>query len=165
MLYRNLCLAAVLLIHHSCSCCYRCCCPVPPLPPLQMVYDALVTAEILPSSDSSSSTQPPLTNGNGKHHIPTTNGNGKSHQHDSDGSADGSNGEQQQQHQEVAVSVKSGPAWAPSDPDCPAWSALWSSICEVWASKWNHRAWLSRQSAGLPEEQLAVSVLIQQVSG
>jgi hypothetical protein len=33
----------------------------------------------------------------------------------------------------------------------------------VWASKWNHRAWLSRQSAGLPEDQLAVSVLIQQV--
>jgi hypothetical protein len=64
----------------------------------------------------------------------------------------------------VAVTVHSGPAWTPNDPTCPAWTATWASICAVWASKWNHRAWLSRQSAGLPEEQLAVSVLIQQVS-
>jgi phosphoenolpyruvate synthase/pyruvate phosphate dikinase len=61
------------------------------------------------------------------------------------------------------VALSSGPSWVPSDPTCPAWAATWSSICAVWASKWNHRAWLSRQSAGLPEEQLAVSVLIQQV--
>eukprot|EP00775_Hariotina_reticulata_P004810 gene4810-5058_t len=70
------------------------------------------------------------------------------------------------QHQEqlaVPVAVKYGPEWEPGNPNCPAWLACWAAVCGVWASKWNHRAWLSRRSAGLPEEQLAVSVLLQQV--
>jgi hypothetical protein len=63
----------------------------------------------------------------------------------------------------VPVAVKYGPEWNPNNPNCPAWLACWAAVCGVWASKWNHRAWLSRRSAGLPEEQLAVSVLLQQV--
>jgi hypothetical protein len=35
--------------------------------------------------------------------------------------------------------VESGPAWDTSDSECPAWTACWSAICGVWASKWNHR--------------------------
>jgi hypothetical protein len=35
--------------------------------------------------------------------------------------------------------VESGPAWDTSNPECPAWTACWSAICGVWASKWNHR--------------------------
>lgn len=124
-----------------------------------MVYEALVAAEILPSSS------------NGHHTPAATNGyssNGNGHHSSSNGSShDGSNGHHQEQQEpaDASAAVGSGPSWVPSDPTCPAWSATWSSICAVWASKWNHRAWLSRQSAGLPEEQLAVSVLIQQVSG
>jgi len=51
----------------------------------------------------------------------------------------------------------SGLAW-PED-----WEAVWSRIKQVWASKWNDRAFLSRQRVGLPHESLFMSVLIQQV--
>jgi hypothetical protein len=129
-----------------------------------MVHDALVTAGILANDSSSSSASSnghsdsmhAASNGNGHHTHAAGNGNG----HHS--SSEGSNGSSQRQ-QELPVPAKCGPDWTPSDPECPAWAAAWASICAVWASKWNHRAWLSRQSAGLPEEQLAVSVLIQQV--
>jgi alpha-glucan, water dikinase len=50
-----------------------------------------------------------------------------------------------------------GLAW-PED-----WAAAWACIKRVWASKWNERAFLSRQRAGLPHEALCMSVLIQQV--
>lgn len=108
------------------------------------------------------------SSGSNGHKAPMSNGhsNGNSQQADTaPASSNGSSSDNshQREHAEIAVSIKSGPAWTPSDPTCPAWSSAWSSICEVWASKWNHRAWLSRQSAGLPEGQLAVSVLIQQV--
>jgi hypothetical protein len=151
------------------------------------VYDALVKAGILPNTSSSNGhSSNGHTNGNGHssngsnghsnsgnghsteaHYQPigsmppteaaasdSTNGNG--HHHADDGS---------KQHSEggAALTVGSGPAWQPGNPDCPEWRALWDAVCGVWASKWNHRAWLSRQSAGLPEEQLAVSVLVQQV--
>jgi hypothetical protein len=96
------------------------------------------------------------SNGHGHHTHAAENGNGHH------GSSEGSNGSSQRQP-ELPIAAKCGPDWTASDPECPAWSAAWASICAVWASKWNHRAWLSRQSAGLPEGQLAVSVLIQQV--
>jgi len=53
--------------------------------------------------------------------------------------------------------ANSGLAW-PND-----WEAAWSRVKQVWASKWNERAFLSRQRVGLPHESLFMSVLIQQV--
>ncbi len=51
----------------------------------------------------------------------------------------------------------SGLAW-PSD-----WEMAWTRVKEVWASKWNERAVLSRQRVGLLHESLFMSVLVQQV--
>jgi hypothetical protein len=34
---------------------------------------------------------------------------------------------------------------------------------QVWASKWNDRAWLGRRAAGVPDDQLRMGVLLQQV--
>ncbi len=45
------------------------------------------------------------------------------------------------------------------------WRSVWSAVCGVWASKWTDRAWLSRRAMGIPEQQLYMSVLLQQVSG
>jgi len=50
-----------------------------------------------------------------------------------------------------------GLAW-PDD-----WEAAWSRIKQVWASKWNDRAFLSRQRIGLSHEALCMAVLIQEV--
>ncbi|KAL6756766.1 hypothetical protein V8C86DRAFT_37458 [Haematococcus lacustris] len=50
--------------------------------------------------------------------------------------------------------------WAPGSQ---GWDSVWSAVCQVWASKWNDRAWLSRRSAGIPDQDLAMGVLIQQV--
>ena len=47
---------------------------------------------------------------------------------------------------------------------CPDdWEAAWSRIKQVWASKWNGRAFLSRQRVGLPHDALFMAVLIQEV--
>lgn len=35
---------------------------------------------------------------------------------------------------------------------------------QVWASKWNDRAWLGRQAAGLAEDDLFMACLLQQVT-
>lgn len=43
------------------------------------------------------------------------------------------------------------------------WDKAWSRIKQVWASKWNDRAVLSRQRMGIPHEDLSMAVLIQQV--
>ncbi|MGH7973462.1 MAG: PEP/pyruvate-binding domain-containing protein, partial [Limisphaerales bacterium] len=43
------------------------------------------------------------------------------------------------------------------------WEKAWRRIKQVWASKWNERAFLSRERMGLPHESLFMSVLIQQV--
>lgn len=40
---------------------------------------------------------------------------------------------------------------------------MWAAITKVWASQWAERAWLSRQACGVPEGQLSMSVLLQQV--
>jgi len=34
---------------------------------------------------------------------------------------------------------------------------------QVWASKWTDRAWLSRRALGVPDSELYMSVLLQQV--
>lgn len=43
------------------------------------------------------------------------------------------------------------------------WEKAWTRIKHVWASKWNERAFLSRQHAGIPHENLFMAVLVQQV--
>jgi alpha-glucan,water dikinase len=50
-----------------------------------------------------------------------------------------------------------GLAW-PED-----WAPSWSRIKQVWASKWNERAFLSRQRVGLAHDALQMSVLVQEV--
>jgi alpha-glucan,water dikinase len=48
-------------------------------------------------------------------------------------------------------------------PGLADWSKAWQCIKQVWASKWNERAWLSRTRLGLAHEHLFMAVLIQQV--
>jgi alpha-glucan,water dikinase len=55
------------------------------------------------------------------------------------------------------ATARAGLAW----PD--NWSKAWERIKQVWASKWNERAVLSREKMGLPHEDLVMAVLIQQV--
>jgi alpha-glucan, water dikinase len=43
------------------------------------------------------------------------------------------------------------------------WDGAWTRIKQVWASKWNERAFLSRQNVGLPHDSLFMSVLVQEV--
>jgi alpha-glucan,water dikinase len=43
------------------------------------------------------------------------------------------------------------------------WEKTWNRIKQVWASKWNDRAFLSRQRMGIPHESLFMAVLIQEV--
>jgi alpha-glucan,water dikinase len=43
------------------------------------------------------------------------------------------------------------------------WDTAWHRIKQVWASKWNDRAYLSRRRMGIPHEDLSMAVLIQQV--
>ncbi|KAF5831865.1 glutathione synthetase ATP-binding domain-like protein [Dunaliella salina] len=45
----------------------------------------------------------------------------------------------------------------------PGWKQAWSAICRVWASKWNDRAWLNRRALKLPDDDLVMGVLLQQV--
>jgi len=44
-----------------------------------------------------------------------------------------------------------------------AWDDAWMCIKRVWASRWNERAYLSRKAMGIPDEDLFMAVLIQQV--
>jgi alpha-glucan,water dikinase len=50
-----------------------------------------------------------------------------------------------------------GLTW-PSD-----WNGAWMCIKHVWSSKWNDRAFLSREANGIPHDALFMSVLIQRV--
>lgn len=43
------------------------------------------------------------------------------------------------------------------------WAKTWNRIKQVWASKWNERAFMSRKRMGFPHEHLFMAVLIQQV--
>jgi alpha-glucan,water dikinase len=51
----------------------------------------------------------------------------------------------------------SGLAW-PQD-----WNRTWDRVKQVWASKWNERAHLSRKKMGLRHQDIFMAVLIQQV--
>jgi alpha-glucan, water dikinase len=53
--------------------------------------------------------------------------------------------------------TSSGLEW-PTD-----WEKTWTRIKQVWASKWNDRAYLSRTRLGVPHESLFMAVLIQEV--
>lgn len=44
-----------------------------------------------------------------------------------------------------------------------AWKKTWSAICGVWASKWNDRAWLSRNARGIRDNDLKMAALLQKV--
>ncbi len=43
------------------------------------------------------------------------------------------------------------------------WNLIWQTIKEVWASKWNERAWYSRTAHNINHDDLMMAVLIQQV--
>ncbi|KAG2496808.1 hypothetical protein HYH03_005215 [Edaphochlamys debaryana] len=67
-----------------------------------------------------------------------------------------------------AAGAQSGPSDDEDEPDLGpggpmAWPAVWSAVCRVWASKWTDRAWLSRRAMAIREEELYMSVLLQQV--
>ena len=55
------------------------------------------------------------------------------------------------------VMENAGLAWPES------WDDAWTCIKRVWASKWNHRAWLSRRARSIVDDDLSMAVLIQQV--
>jgi alpha-glucan, water dikinase len=56
-----------------------------------------------------------------------------------------------------AAANTAGLSW-PAD-----WDPAWRCIKQVWASKWNDRAVLSRRKIGMPQENLLMAVLIQEV--
>ena len=56
------------------------------------------------------------------------------------------------------VAVDQAPTWATSEA---AFEPVWAAICGVWASKWADRAWLSRRTAGIADDSLKMSVLLQ----
>ncbi len=43
------------------------------------------------------------------------------------------------------------------------WDLIWGAVKKVWASKWNERAWYSRNARGIDHDDLMMAVLIQQV--
>ena len=43
------------------------------------------------------------------------------------------------------------------------WNLIWQTTKEVWASKWNERAWYSRTALNIDHDDLMMAVLIQQV--
>ena len=43
------------------------------------------------------------------------------------------------------------------------WALTWDAVKKVWASKWNERAWYSRNARGIDHDDLMMAVLIQQV--
>ncbi|HEY7156101.1 MAG TPA: PEP/pyruvate-binding domain-containing protein, partial [Gemmataceae bacterium] len=53
--------------------------------------------------------------------------------------------------------------WRKADLPSVPWEQAWRSVCRVWASKWNDRAYLSRRARGIPHDSLQMAVLIQEV--
>jgi alpha-glucan,water dikinase len=60
--------------------------------------------------------------------------------------------------QEAVLSV-----WRSAGVPMIPWESAWRSICRVWASKWNERAYLSRRARSVPHDDLLMAVLVQQV--
>ncbi|PRW45423.1 Carbohydrate-Binding Module Family 45 [Chlorella sorokiniana] len=65
----------------------------------------------------------------------------------------------------AAAAAQAGLIASPADwaEGSAGWAAAWKAICQVWASKWNDRAWLSRRAQGVPDADLYMAVLLQQV--
>ena len=47
--------------------------------------------------------------------------------------------------------------------DNAGWELAWKALCDVWASKWNERAFISMRNRGLDHSKLRMSVLVQPV--
>lgn len=62
----------------------------------------------------------------------------------------------------AAAGLPGADSWA--QPGSSTWPAVWSAITKVWASQWGDRAWLSRQACQVPEGDLKMSVLLQEVA-
>lgn len=63
--------------------------------------------------------------------------------------------------EKLAAVMRSGGLTPPEDDD--AWELAWKAICDVWASKWNERAFVSMRNRGLDHNNLRMSVLVQPV--
>ncbi|MBF0558075.1 MAG: hypothetical protein HQL08_04785 [Nitrospirae bacterium] len=62
----------------------------------------------------------------------------------------------------LCEAMKNAGLGVPSDwPE--KWQDSWNCIKNVWASKWNERAYLSRKANGIPHQDLAMAVLVQKV--
>ncbi|XP_054788378.1 alpha-glucan water dikinase 2-like isoform X3 [Prosopis cineraria] len=53
--------------------------------------------------------------------------------------------------------------WRRGNEDEERWSCSWQAIKQVWASKWNERAFLCCQKAKLNHDNICMAVLIQEV--
>ena len=56
------------------------------------------------------------------------------------------------------VAARYGLRWPADDGDA------WRCIKQVWASKWNERAVLNRRTSGMPDDELHMAVLVQEVA-
>lgn len=123
-------ISCVAWLDRTCCCCFCLCCF---LSNLQLVHQGLCKAGLL-QGDAGSSSSSIQSMDSALTTLPT---NGTSPSSSSDISSNGR--DQHQQQLALPIHVESGPAWDVADPACPAWTACWSAICGVWASKWNHR--------------------------
>lgn len=57
--------------------------------------------------------------------------------------------------------MRAGGLTPPSDED--GWNLAWKALCDVWASKWNERAFISMRNRRLDHGKLRMSVLVQPV--
>lgn len=61
----------------------------------------------------------------------------------------------------LAEVLRRGGLEPPTDDE--TWDLAWKAICDVWASKWNDRAYVSMRNRGLDHNDLRMSVLVQPV--
>lgn len=63
----------------------------------------------------------------------------------------------------TALAERKGLVPAGSWQEDGKWAAAWEAMCQVWASKWTDRAWLSRRARGIAEDSLKMACLLQPV--
>jgi len=61
----------------------------------------------------------------------------------------------------LADVMRRGGLTPPADEE--TWELAWKAICDVWASKWNERAFVSMRNRGLNFDNLRMSILVQPV--
>ena len=61
----------------------------------------------------------------------------------------------------LADVMRRGGLTPPADEE--TWELAWKAICDVWASKWNERAFVSIRNRGLNFDNLRMSILVQPV--